>query len=217
MLSLVVNINNIHVIFVKHKTVAAKSIFIASCFDFTCSHRQLSFTDCIVCVQIRQNEDDGHKHALLSYCSICAWTTLARSWRWRSSIHPLFSLFGNPCIFQFTVSTFHKFLFTASEVLTPEKKEEPEKKPVVVTRTFCQSIIAAIQAKQLPYWNPETEKCNAENRSELISQCNILVLSFSDKLKELCPLDEPCKGECDENVMKPGQSIDLIFGFTEAS
>ena len=93
------------------------------------------------------------------------------------------------------------------QVLTPEKKPESvaEKKPVVVTRSFCVSVVSAIQKKEIPYWNPQTEKCNEESRTELISQCDVLVRGFGDKLGELCPKDEPCKGECGQDVMKPGQ------------
>lgn len=79
------------------------------------------------------------------------------------------------------------------------------KKPVVVTRSFCTSVLTAIQKKQAPYWNPQTEKCNEESRSELISQCDVLVRGFGDKLDELCPKDddEPCKDACEKDKMKP--------------
>jgi hypothetical protein len=93
------------------------------------------------------------------------------------------------------------------QVLTPEKitaeKSVAEKKPVVVTRSFCTSVLTAIQKKQAPYWNPQTEKCNEESRAELISQCDVLVRGFGDKLGELCPKDEPCKDECEQDKMKP--------------
>lgn len=93
------------------------------------------------------------------------------------------------------------------EVLTPEKvpdKSVADKKPVVVARSFCASVLTAIQKKQSPYWNPQTEKCNEESRAELISQCNVLVRGFGDKIGELCPKDEPpCKDECDKDKMKP--------------
>lgn len=62
--------------------------------------------------------------------------------------------------------------------------------PVVVTKGFCKAVLAAIKAKQEPYWNTEKKICNAE-RGHLIAQCNQRVEGFIDSVTELCPNSGP--------------------------
>jgi len=65
---------------------------------------------------------------------------------------------------------------------------------VVVSETFCASILVAIEKKQAPYWDSEGgegEGCCNEDRPDLLAQCDKRLIGFLSKVASMCPSIDP--------------------------
>lgn len=58
--------------------------------------------------------------------------------------------------------------------------------PVVVTKGFCDGVLAGIRAKKAPYWNEDARNCSPE-REHVIAQCATVNPDFIETLEGLCP------------------------------
>lgn len=60
----------------------------------------------------------------------------------------------------------------------------------VVAASTCKDVISGIQTRTAPYWDPENNRCAAETRTQLLTQCaDKMGNTFTTQLQALCHFD----------------------------